>query len=89
MKETYEAMKTCVGAINYSKHNWKICADLTIISLLVEMQLGYTKYMCFLCLWYSWDDTNHFRKTWKPFKNLTVGKFNLKHTPPVNSKNIL
>ena len=28
MKETYEAMKTTLEAINYSKHDWKICANL-------------------------------------------------------------
>ena len=33
IKETYKAMKTCLEAINYSKHNRKICADLKVISL--------------------------------------------------------
>ena len=49
MKETYEAMKTCLEDINYSKHNWKIRADVKVISLLVGLQLGYTniKQMCF------------------------------------------
>ena len=90
MKETYEAMKTCLEAINYSKHSWKICADLKVISLLVGLQLGYTKYMCFLCLWDSRDDTNHFRKkAWEPRENPTVGRFNVKHTPLVNPENVL
>ena len=42
--------------------------------------------MCFLCLWDSRDDTNQVRK---PRENLTVGRFNLKHIPPVNPENIL
>ena len=90
MKETYEAMKTCLEAINYSKHNWKICAELKVVSLLVGLQLGYAKYMCFLCLWDNWDDTNNFRKKARePRKNLIAGRFNLKYTPMINSKNIL
>ena len=62
IKETYEAMKTCLEIINYSKHNWKIFPDQKVILLLVELQLGNTKYMCFLCLWDGWDNTNHLRK---------------------------
>ena len=42
--------------------------------------------MCFLYLWDSQDDTN---QAWKPCKNLTAGRFNLKHTPLVNPENIL
>ena len=45
MKETSEAMKTCLKANNCSKHNWKICADLKVKLLIVGLQLGYTKYM--------------------------------------------
>ena len=33
MKEAYEAMKTCLEAINYFNNNWKIYADLKVISL--------------------------------------------------------
>ena len=40
MKEIYEAMKTCLEAINCFKHNRKICVDLKVISLLVRLQLG-------------------------------------------------
>ena len=83
-------MKTCLESINYSNPNWKICADLKVTSPLVGLQLGYTKYMCFLCLWDSRDDTNHFRKkAWEPRENPTVGRFNVKHTPLVNPENVL
>ena len=41
-------------------------------------------------LWDSQDDTNHFReKAWEPGENPTFGRFNLKHRPLVNPKNIL
>ena len=39
---------------------------------------------------YSRDDTNHLRKKpWELLENPKVGRFNLKHTPLVNPKNIL
>ena len=88
MKETYEAMKTCLEAINYSKRNCRFCTDLKVITLLVCLELGYTKYICFLCLYDSLDDTNSFRKkhgnhvkfnSWKvELKTHTSGKFRKK-----------
>ena len=58
--------------------------------LLFGSQLGYTKYMCFLCLCDSENGTNHFKKkAVKSCENLAVGTFDLKHTPPVNLENIL
>ena len=47
MKESYESMKILLEAIEYSKHSWKVCGDLKVISLLLDLQLGYTKHMCF------------------------------------------
>ncbi|GBM12053.1 hypothetical protein AVEN_245459-1 [Araneus ventricosus] len=53
MKETYHSLKQLLEMINYSKYGWQICADLKVVSLLMDLQLGYTKYCCFLCLWDS------------------------------------
>ena len=63
MKESYESMNILLEAIKYSKYSWKICGDLKVISLLLGLQLGYTKHMCFVCLWDSRDDINHYTKT--------------------------
>ena len=52
-KETCETMDTLLKLLDYTLHNWKICGDLKVISLLLGLQLGYTKHMCFLCLWDS------------------------------------
>ena len=90
MKKTYEVMKTCLEAINYSKHKWKLCADLKATSLIIGLQLSYTKCMCVLRLSESRDDRNHFKKkAWEPHKNSTVGRFNMKHTLLVNPDNVL
>jgi len=53
MKETYENMEMLLKHIQYSKYNWNICGDLKVVALLLGMQLGYTKYCCFICEWDS------------------------------------
>ena len=46
-KETYDTMKILLDILEYPKYNWKICSDLKVFSLLLGLQLGYTKHMCF------------------------------------------
>ena len=78
MKETYENMKSLLLHLNYSLHEWLICEDIKVISILLGQQAGYTKYPCFRCLWDSRADHLHFvqimRKSlenWK--KGIRVG----------------
>ena len=49
MKEIYESMKLLLGKIKYDEFKWKLCGDLKVVALLLGIQLGYTKYCCFLC----------------------------------------
>jgi hypothetical protein len=60
MKESYENMKLLLEKIHYEKCKWNICGDLKVIALLLGLQLGYTKYCCFLCQWDSKDRKNHY-----------------------------
>jgi hypothetical protein len=46
-------MKNLLDKINYNKHCWNVCGDLKVIAILLGMQLGYTKYCCFICQWDS------------------------------------
>jgi len=49
---------------------------------LFGMQLGYTKYCCFLCAWDSWDKKNHYvNKLWPKRASLTPGEKNV--IPPL------
>ena len=50
LKETYETIKLLLDALQYPKYSWKICGDLKIKSLILGLQLGYTKYMFFVPL---------------------------------------
>jgi hypothetical protein len=65
MKVSYESMQLLLGKIKYDEFKWKLCGDLTVVALLLGMQLGYTKYCCFLCEWDSRDKKNHYiSKLW-------------------------
>ena len=65
MKQSYESMKLLLGKFKYDEFKWKLCGDLKVLSLLLRMQLGYTKFCCFLCEWDSRDKKNHYvNKLW-------------------------
>jgi len=60
MKEICESMKLLLGKITYDEFKWKLFGDLKVVALLLGMQLGYTKYCCFLCERDSRDKKNHY-----------------------------
>lgn len=75
MKETYEDLKFILEKIDYSKYNWKICCDLKVIAILTGLQLGYTKFCCFLCEWDSRDKTSHYiKKNGQCVHHMSLGK---------------
>lgn len=89
MKETYEVMKLVLEKIQYNRYDFKICGDLKVIALLLGLQLGYTKFCCFLCEWDSRDRKNHYKKkTWPERKSLVPGQKNVKHLPLVKPSNV-
>jgi len=49
MKESYKHMKLVLEKTQYEKYNWNFCGDLKVTALLLGLQLGYTKFCCFLC----------------------------------------
>ncbi len=82
MNESYETMKTLLAAFD-------ICGDLKVICLLLRLQLGYTKHMCFLCLWDSRSDTKHYTQNDCPnrLKDLN-GRFNCLHKSVVDAEKV-
>lgn len=90
MPETHASMKVLTKLIKYEEHQWRICCDLKVVSLLLGLQLGYTKYMCFLCLWDSRDDAHHFRrKDWPRRSSLDTGKHNVVQAPLIAPDKII
>ena len=65
MDENSDEYETSVEDQNeeeYAEHDWEICGNLKIISILLGQQSDYTKYPCFMCLWNSRDRDNHYKK---------------------------
>ena len=62
MKETYGNLKQLLSKLQYSEYGWHICGDLKVVSLLMGLQLGYTKYCCIICDWDSRAKTLHYLK---------------------------
>ena len=89
MEESYENMCSLLTAIDYTAHQWNICGDLKVICMLLGLQKGYTKYMCFLCLWDSRADSEHYtKKIWPVRSTDMVGRFNSIYKPLVNPNNV-
>jgi len=80
MKVTYENLKQLLNILQYSKYGCHICGDLKVVSLLMGLQLEYTKYCCFLCVWDSRAETLHYlKRDWPQRKSLKVGEKNVQH----------
>jgi len=84
-----KAWSYCWGRIKYDEFKWKLRGDLKVVALLLGMQLGYTKYGCFLCEWDSRDKKNHYvNKLWPKRTSLTPGEKNVFNPPLVLLENI-
>ena len=90
LKETYTNMELLLDRIQYRKHSWKICADLKVVALVLGMQLGYTKYCCFICEWDSRArDVHYVTKDWPLRSSLVPGQKNILHGPLVDPQKVI
>jgi hypothetical protein len=90
MNETYGNLAILLEKISYNEYEWHICADLKVITILMGMQTGYTKYCCFLCEWDSRDRKQHYvKKKWPPRDRMTPGNKNVLRLPLVASNKVL
>lgn len=89
-KESRESVQEILKVIKYEKYEWSICCDLKVVSILMGLQGGYTKNMCFLCLWDSRADSEHYvRKKWPPRTKFVPGESNVEHAPLVDPSKII
>lgn len=78
MNESYENMSYLLDKIKYKEHNWKICTDLKVVTILLGQQSGYTKMPCFLCKWDSRARNLHYiKKDWPPRQRFVPGESNV------------
>ena len=90
LKEKYEPVKQVLECIKYNQHNWKICVDLNMVNVLLGQLSGYTKHLCFLCVWESRNKANHWvKKYWEPRITLRAGDKNIINEPLVPRDRII
>lgn len=90
LKETYETMSLLFEKIRYREYNWRICGDLKVITILMGMQTGYTKYCCFICEWDSRDRKNHYiKKKWPIRDRMQPGSKNILRVPLVERDKVI
>ena len=90
IKESGDSMKQLLQYIKYDTYKWNICVNLEVIALLLGLQLGYTKFLCFLCEWDSRVKAIHYvKRIWPTRKILEPGHKYVKHHSLVESSRIL
>ncbi|KAF2344040.1 hypothetical protein FHG87_025204 [Trinorchestia longiramus] len=89
MKESHRSMERLLSAMNYEKHKWLTCGGLKVVGLILGFQECYTMYPCFLCLWDSRADDQHYVKEWPPKQGLKPGSYNVVYHPLVEPSKIL
>lgn len=89
-KETYLSLKKIIDLVKYNEHNWKICCDLKVVALLRGMQTGYTKNMCFMCLWDTRYPGDQYSKDDWPLRDVVrMRRHNIIETPLVPIHKVL
>jgi len=78
MKESYESIWEILSRKNLSMWWSQGCGTV------IGMQLGFTKYCCFLCKWYSREKKNHcVNKLWPKLTSLTPREKNVVNPPRI------
>ncbi len=88
--ESYESMRLILEKVKYNLYKWKVIADFKVIALLSGLQLGNTKYPCYLCHWDSRaKDCHYVVSQWPARNNSKCGVNNIVHRPLVRQQDIL
>lgn len=90
VKESRESLESILTAIRYKNYEWQVCGDLKVTAIIMGMQSGFTKHMCFLCLWDSRARDKHYiTKVWPPRIEFKVGENNIQDKPLVDPKKVI
>ena len=83
-------MDHLLSALNYQEHKWLISEDLKVVGLVLELQGGYIKYPCFLCLWDNQANNEYYvRQEWPLRQGLKPGSHNVQSHPVIEPNKIL
>lgn len=90
LKEDYTSVKMLLSALKYNDHGWEVIGDFKMVSFLMGLQGGFTKFPCFLCLWDSRDTEAHYRRRdWPQRTEFSVGMNNVKWQALIDPRKVL
>ncbi|XP_061430119.1 uncharacterized protein LOC133356558 [Lethenteron reissneri] len=90
LKEDYSSIKTLLDALKYDENSWEVIGDFKMVAFLMGLQGGFTKFLCFLCLWDSRDTKAHYhRRDWPQWTEFSMGRNNVKWEPLVDPRTVL
>jgi hypothetical protein len=77
-------MKLLLEKIQCEKCNWNTVGDLKVTVLLFGLQLGYTKFCCFVCEWESRNRKSYIQKHSPERESFIPGQKNVGSAPLIN-----
>ena len=79
-----------LSALKYEEFNWEVIGDFKMVAFLMGLQGGFTKFMCYLCLWDSRNTAIHYEQRHWPLRgSYEVGLHNVKYLPLVQPGKLL
>ena len=70
-------MNRVLSLLNYEEHQWLISGYLKYVGPILDLQSGYTKYPCVMCLWDKRAETQHYiKQEWPTRQGLKPGPHN-------------
>ena len=90
IKENYANIKTLLIALKYDKFNWQVNGDYKMVTFLMGLQDGFTKFPCYLCHRDSRGTYAYYhRRIWPKRTEFSVGKSNVKWGPLIDPSKVL
>lgn len=88
--ENYCTMEFMLDIIDYKNHQWGICTDLKVVTIVLSQLIKFTKISCSICTWDSCDRPNHYnRKIWPLRKNSALRTMDIIEEKLVDASKIL
>lgn len=90
MTETHEYVELILDSIQYNEHRWRFCSDFKMIAIVSGIGPGWVSNPCFICMWDSRCNANHYNiKTWDPREEHVIGANNIVQERLIPAEKIL
>lgn len=89
-KENRTSIQKCLELIRYWNYEWLVIADLKIVTIILGLTAGYSKYPCHLCEFDSRaDELVKFKNKFSPRKQFKINEKNVKYKPMIDPSKVI